>query len=444
MRSRQLVLWISLALSAGVGCARTSIDQVGGAGRAGGSSWGTISGGSQAGVGGSPFGTSGTIVAVSSGAVSVRTGATSGASGTTSTASGSTSGDAAVMSGSSGALLDVGNDGGSDADAGACATQCGGDTCVDLTSDPHNCGGCGLLCSTCKDAHCAQMLTTVQDIVASLVVQGDNLYWVNASAGTIGTIPSSGGAAGTVPTTVRAQYHLAANPTNLSWWDAYDGIWTAPLTGGDAIRVATIATNFSVTAMTMDDGNVYWADDVPTVGTNSGAIMAAPLGGQSKSLASNQASPAGIAVDAANIYWTDRATGQNDGAVMQLAFGTNAPMAIAGGQTDPVGIAVDSHDVYWVSGTGVFKVPIGGGTITSLSNANTPSEPMFAVDGVSAYWIDKGTGAIVKAALAGGTVVQVVVPMVGAVGATLQAGLAVDATSVYWEGLGSLFKVTPK
>jgi hypothetical protein len=66
---------------------------------------------------------------------------------------------------------------------------------------------------------------------------------------------------------------------------------------------------------------------------------------------------------------------------------------------------------------------------------------MFAVDGVSAYWIDKGTGAIVKASLTGGTVVPVVVPMVGA---TLQAGLAVAATSVYWEGVGSIFKVTPK
>jgi hypothetical protein len=286
-----------------------------------------------------------------------------------------------------------------------------------------------------------QTLTTVQDIVASLVVQGDNLYWVNASAGTIGTIPVAGGAAGTVPTTARAQYHLAANPTNLSWWDAYGGIWTAPLTGGGATRVATIAMNFSVTAMTMDDANVYWAGDVPTVGTNSGAIMTAPLGGPSKSLAPNQAAPAGIAVDAANIYWTDRATGQNDGAVMQLAFGTSAPMAIASGQTDPVGIAVDARDVYWVSATGVFKVPVGGGTIVSLSNANTPAEPMFAVDGVSAYWIDNGTGAIVKAPLAGGAVVPVVGTVVGA---TLQAGLAVDATSVYWEGMGSIFKVTPK
>jgi hypothetical protein len=322
----------------------------------------------------------------------------------------------------------------------ACVTTCGGTACVDLLHDPENCGGCGLLCSTCKDAHCVQTLTTVQDIVASLVVQGDNLYWVNASAGTIGTIPAAGGAAGTVPTTVRAQYHLAANPTSLSWWDAYGGIWTAPLTGGGAIRVATIANGFSVTAMTMDDANVYWAGDVPGE-TDTGAIMTAPLGGPSKSLASNPGSPAGIAVDAANVYWTDQASGQNDGVVMQLAFGTNAPMAIASGQTDPVGIAVDAHDVYWVSATGVFKVPIGGGAIVSLSNANPPADPMFAVDGVSAYWIDKGTSAIVKAPLAGGAMVQVAALMLGA---SPQAGLAVDATSVYGEGGGSIFRVTPK
>jgi hypothetical protein len=167
----------------------------------------------------------------------------------------------------------------------------------------------------------------------------------------------------------------------------------------------------------------------------------APVGGASKPLASGQASPAGIAVDAANVYWTDQATGQNDGAVMQLALGSHTPMVIAREQTNPGGIAVDAHDVYWLSEAGVFKVPIGGGTIVPLSSAKPFPDSSFAVDGISAYWIDSSTFAIVKAPLAGGPVVPVV-PMPSV---QPDRGLAVDATSVYWaSALFGLAKATPK
>jgi hypothetical protein len=338
--------------------------------------------------------------------------------------SGATSEDAAAILGSSDAFVSVGD--GDAPDEGG-ADEGGADE-----------GGCGPLCAACQDAHCVQALTPIEDIVASLIVQGDNLYWVNAGAGTVGTIPVAGGTATTVPTTARAQYHLAANPTSLSFWDADDGIWTAPLTGGSATQVGTFA--LPVTAITMDEGNVYWAGRLPGQ-VNTGAIVMAPVGGASKPLASGLASPAGITVDATNVYWTDQATGQNDGAVMQLAFGSHTPLAIASAQTNPGGIAVDAHDVYWLSEAGVFKVPIGGGTIVPLSSAKPYPYSSFAVDGISAYWVDSSTYAIVKAPLSGGPVVSVV-PMPSV---QPYAGLAVDATSVYWASAGfGIAKATPK
>ena len=415
MQSRQAWIVRSLMGIAALGCGRTTEEHLGSAGRSGESSSGMIS-----------------MPSASSGALSVGTSSASGESGATSSESGGTPEDAASMPRASDAFVAV--DDGRVSDEGG--LEGGG-----LDEGGLDEGGCGPLCTACQDAHCVQTLSAtavVDDIVASLIVQGDNLYWVNAGAGTVGTIPVAGGTATTVTTTARAQYHLAANHTNLSFWDADDGIWTAPLTGGGATRVGTFA--LPVTAITMDQGNVYWAGNLPGQ-VNSGAIVTAPVAGASQPLASGQASPAGIAVDAANVYWTDRATGQNDGAVMQLAFGSHTPIAIASAQTNPGGIAVDAHDVYWLSEAGVFKVPIGGGTILPLSSAKPYPSSSFVVDGISAYWVDSSTYAIVKAPLAGGPVVAVV-PMPSV---QPDRGLAVDATSVYWASAAfGIAKATPK
>lgn len=65
-------------------------------------------------------------------------------------------------------------------------------------------------------------------------------------------------------------------------------------------------------------------------------------------VATNQALPSGLAIDAERIYWTNR----GDGTVMRLAkglAGTSSPEVIASGQLRPGAIAVDDAAVYWVN-----------------------------------------------------------------------------------------------
>lgn len=78
----------------------------------------------------------------------------------------------------------------------------------------------------------------------------------------------------------------------------------------------------------------------------------APLaGGTVTTLASGQADPDAIAVDATSVYWID----QHDGTVMKVPLGGGTTTTLASGQNAPRCIAVDSKSVYWTD--------VGGGTV---------------------------------------------------------------------------------
>ena len=72
-------------------------------------------------------------------------------------------------------------------------------------------------------------------------------------------------------------------------------------------------------------------------------------GGTPATIASGQADPAGIAVDATNVYWTNNASGNGAGTVMKVPLGGGSPTALASGQSNPWGLAVDAVSAYWVN-----------------------------------------------------------------------------------------------
>jgi hypothetical protein len=91
-------------------------------------------------------------------------------------------------------------------------------------------------------------------------------------------------------------------------------------------------------------------------------------------------------------------------------------------------IAVDSTDVYCLSES-VLKVPIDGGTATTLSPGSQASSGTIALEGARVYW--QGFWALDSIPKAGFLATPVVT--VGPDG--LGTGFAVDATGIYWTSL---------
>lgn len=76
--------------------------------------------------------------------------------------------------------------------------------------------------------------------------------------------------------------------------------------------------------------------------------MSVPIaGGATVTIAAGQDTPAFVAVNSSDIYWTD----SHGGSVMSAALGsTGSPVTVASSQSTPWGIAVDATSVYWVTG----------------------------------------------------------------------------------------------
>jgi hypothetical protein len=52
------------------------------------------------------------------------------------------------------------------------------------------------------------------------------------------------------------------------------------------------------------------------------------------------------------------------------------------------GIAVDTENVYWTTPTALVKMPLAGGSATTLATSPASSQaPSVAVDSTSVYWI---------------------------------------------------------
>lgn len=317
------------------------------------------------------------------------------------------------------------------------ATTCSG-ACVDLQTDPSNCGTCGVVCDGggCNAGKCSvpTILSSGQNGPGAIATDGTNLYFADASGGSIVQVAASGGTATTLATGQSSPGGIAVDGANVYWTNkgtnavAADGgvgaynqngsVVQVPVGGGTAVTLAT-NQDFPVGIAVMG-AVVYW------VNNGDGTVMSVPVGsvdgGSVTTLATGQASPWALAASAVtqSIYWLDRGTVQNeltDGALVRMTPepsqlpDAGAITVLTAGLQDPAGIAVTSSSIYWTDlGTlangykdgAVLRISIVGGTTTAVAvNQEGPSG--VAVDNRNVYWTNYITGTVSSAPLAGGS-----------------------------------------
>jgi hypothetical protein len=285
--------------------------------------------------------------------------------------------------------------------------------------------------------------------ISALAIDAADVYWLEAygnfyiaDSGNLWSVPKVGGSSSRLisepggqlvdgapptPSPLDGARCVAADETGIYWGNSGGGgtIWKMPAGGG----VATVLCSGTASRVALDVNNLYWTDAV------AGAVMkVGKQGGNPTALASGLSGPQALAVDVAAVYWTNIATGGQDGTIAMVAKGGGATTTLATAQFRPTAIAVDAANVYWAnSGDGnsngsVMRVPLAGGTPTILASAEQgPSG--IAVDATSIYWTTDT--ALRRVGVDGGSNETLVVQQ--AVSGTLTA----DGTSLYWAEWGA-------
>jgi hypothetical protein len=257
-------------------------------------------------------------------------------------------------------------------------TSCGG-ACVDTSTDPMNCGGCGVVCNT------------------------------TCTGGVCPLLPADAG----TPPVVGDNACLTVDKASVYWGTGMNNgsVWKVPIGGGTPTQV--VAMQAAPHGMASDGTTLYFADQGTGGGSCNGSLQMIPVGGgMPTNVATAQCNPLDVVVDATNVYWTN----SGDGSVWKSDKTTPNPINLvpAAGQGHAAYLRVDATNVYFTDQVGgvIDRVPIAGGSVTAVSKSGVPGPGHLAIDSTTGYVGSRSSSgaALLSVPLAamGGTTTQLV------------------------------------
>jgi hypothetical protein len=314
-------------------------------------------------------------------------------------------------------------------------------------------------------------LFTTTGGISALGSDGTSLYWVETSAqlASIKKLPKTGG----IPQVVFSspscslicfQDNLVVMNGFVYFSEAYVSnsntnpetigyrLRQVPANGGAGTLLLDVPSGGPVLSMAVDTANLYWSD--------TSTVNAIPLGGGAASiLASGLNRPIAIAVDSTNIYWLVATpfdfTFVSFGLIQTTPKTGGAITPIIGNLLDPVApIAVDSANIYWSEGdpaTGLYglgriaRAPLTGGPDATVASGFLTQASLFLVTDQFIYVADAGT--IKKLPLAGGLPERLYAPFfnAGGIQGNTIAALTTDGSNLYFADsnlAGNIYKMS--
>lgn len=297
------------------------------------------------------------------------------------------------------------------------------DACADVTTDKDHCGNCTLTCaSACSASRCYTELAKATIDSMKIAVNASHVYFTRRDAGTVSRVARAGGAVQVLAEGQNLVQSLALDQNNVYWLNNGFGtpsLQKLPLAGGEPVEIAS-TTDANLASLAIDATYAYWG--------GSGSIVKTPLaGGAEETLASGQLNNGALAIDSTNVYWLNYGDGANTGSVMKVPKAGGTAVTLASNVDTPYAIAVQGSTVYFASFSDyVKKVATSGGAVSTLST--TTGATALAVDANAIY--------------AGGSILNprplLQLTLAGAEKATLAAttgtvgAVAVDGGTVFW------------
>ena len=258
---------------------------------------------------------------------------------------------------------------------------------ADASTDPKNCGGCGHDCigGACMGGECQPVSLATTGIPQALAVQGTTLYWTDVMANTVyscalpgcAPVTNSGGiGACMMPLGLAvdaAHYYFTCNGNSELY------ICSSPSECATTAPIA--AASPSPSGITVSAAYVFYLSQttMPPM-PHTGAAVRLPLGGGAQaSFQGGQTFPSGIALEGANLFWTEMAP-ENDVASCILAGtppGCTPYAQIVTGQINADQIVADSANIYFTdngmpgpmmmgwTGGAVMQSNFGGTAVTT-------------------------------------------------------------------------------
>lgn len=226
--------------------------------------------------------------------------------------------------------------------------------------DPNTDAGTGRVFSVPKVGGAVQMRAEARMRVGGLACNGSHLFiaWRAHPEATIQRLSVTGGPPTTLVSGQCFATPIAVTTSDLFWgsqcnYDQGGGIWTAPIAGGEARRLAT-GNVFYPVALTADAGALHWANNGPGFNGDSVTTLELPNGSPKTVVTRKEHGANHLASDGQEVFWVN---GGGRG-VWARSLKTGALRTVVA-QASGTGLTVDDANVYWTdtSAGAVMKAP---------------------------------------------------------------------------------------